>query len=98
VSPNSALNLAEIAEKGLPTDSINYLKEKGLTFSEISEIVISPRTLKRRIERRNCSLWKKPAACCAPHESSPWRIRFLEITKKRLPGCGKSSVSTVEHL
>ena len=44
VSPNSALDLAEIAGKGLPTDSITYLKEKGLTFSEISEIIISPRT------------------------------------------------------
>ena len=52
VSPNSALNLAEIAEKGLPTDSITYLKQKGLTFSEVSEIVISPRTLKHRKVRR----------------------------------------------
>ena len=51
VSPNSALDLAEIAEKGLPTDSIAYLKEKGLTFSEVSAIVISPRTLKHRKAR-----------------------------------------------
>ena len=52
VSPKSALNLAEIAEKGLPTGSITYLKQKGLTFSEVSEIVISPRTLKHRKARR----------------------------------------------
>jgi putative toxin-antitoxin system antitoxin component (TIGR02293 family) len=52
VSPNSALNLAEIAEKGLPTDSITFLKAQGLTFSEVSEIVISPRTLKHRKARR----------------------------------------------
>jgi putative toxin-antitoxin system antitoxin component (TIGR02293 family) len=51
VSPNAALDMAEIAEKGLPTDSIAYLKEKGLTFSEVSEIVISPRTLKHRKAR-----------------------------------------------
>ena len=38
VSPNSALDMAEIAEK-------------GLTFSEVSEIVISPRTLKHRKAR-----------------------------------------------
>ena len=50
-SPNSALDMAEIAEKGLPTDSISYLREKGLTFSEVSEIVISPRTLKHRKAR-----------------------------------------------
>ena len=51
VSPNSALDLAEIAEKGLPTDSIVDLKEWGLKFSEISEIIISPRTLKHRKAR-----------------------------------------------
>ncbi len=51
VSQKSALDLAEIAEKGLPTNSIAYLKEKGLTFSEVSEIVISPRTLKHRKAR-----------------------------------------------
>jgi putative toxin-antitoxin system antitoxin component (TIGR02293 family) len=51
VSPNSSLDLAEIAEKGLPTESIAYLKVKGLTFSEVSEIVISPRTLKHRKAR-----------------------------------------------
>jgi putative toxin-antitoxin system antitoxin component (TIGR02293 family) len=51
VSPDSALNLAEIAEKGLPTDSIAYLKEKGLTSSEVCGIVISPRTLKHRKAR-----------------------------------------------
>jgi putative toxin-antitoxin system antitoxin component (TIGR02293 family) len=51
VSPDSALDLAEIAEKGLPTDSLAYLKERGVTFSEISEIIISPRTLKHRKAR-----------------------------------------------
>ena len=51
VSQHSALDLAEIAEKGLPTNSLAYLKEKGLTFSEVSEIVISPRTLKHRKAR-----------------------------------------------
>jgi putative toxin-antitoxin system antitoxin component (TIGR02293 family) len=51
ISPDSALDLAKIAEKGLPTESIAYLKEKGLTFSEVSEIVISPRTLKHRKAR-----------------------------------------------
>jgi putative toxin-antitoxin system antitoxin component (TIGR02293 family) len=51
VSSTSALHLAEIAEKGLPTDSITFLKERGLTFSEVSEIVISPRTLKHRKAR-----------------------------------------------
>ena len=48
VSQNPTLDLAKIAEKGLPIESIAYLKEKGLTFSEVSEIVISPRTLKHR--------------------------------------------------
>ncbi len=38
-------------QKGLPTDSIAYLREKGLTFSEVSEIIIAPRTLKHRKAR-----------------------------------------------
>ena len=51
VSPKSELDLAEIVEKGLPTDTIAHLKEKGLTFTEVAEIVISPRTLKHRKAR-----------------------------------------------
>ena len=70
VSPNSALDLAEIAEKGLPTNSIAYLKEKGLTFSEVSEIIISPRTLKHRKARGEQLSSKRPNVCCASHESS----------------------------
>lgn len=51
ISPKSDLHLAEIVEKGLPTDSVARLREKGLTFSEVSDIVISPRTLKHRKAR-----------------------------------------------
>lgn len=51
VVPKSEFDLAEIVENGLPTDSLALLKLKGLTFSEISEIVISPRTLKHRKAR-----------------------------------------------
>jgi putative toxin-antitoxin system antitoxin component (TIGR02293 family) len=52
VAPKSEFDLAEIVEKGLPTGSLALLKQKGLTFSEISEIVINPRTLKHRKARR----------------------------------------------
>lgn len=51
ITPKSDFDLAEIVEHGLPTDSLNQLREKGLTFSEVSEIVISPRTLKHRKAR-----------------------------------------------
>jgi len=51
VQPKSEFDLAEIVETGLSTDTLALLKEKGLTFSEISEIVISPRTLKHRRAR-----------------------------------------------
>jgi putative toxin-antitoxin system antitoxin component (TIGR02293 family) len=51
IVPTSEFDLAEIVEKGLPTDSLALLKQKGLTFSELSEIVISPRTLKHRKAR-----------------------------------------------
>src|ERR1700722_15847301 len=50
-APQSEFDLAEIVEKGIPTDSIAHLRDHGLTFSEVSAIVISPRTLKHRKAR-----------------------------------------------
>jgi putative toxin-antitoxin system antitoxin component (TIGR02293 family) len=52
IAPESEFDLAKIVESGLPTASLTLLKQKGLTFSEISEIVINPRTLKHRKARR----------------------------------------------
>ncbi|MBV8864202.1 MAG: DUF2384 domain-containing protein [Acidobacteriaceae bacterium] len=52
ISAQSELDLAGIVEQGLPLDSISHLKEQGLTFSEVSAVVISPRTLKHRKARR----------------------------------------------
>ena len=51
VVPSSDFDLAEIVEKGLPLDRLSLLKERGLTFSEVSKIVIAPRTLKHRKAR-----------------------------------------------
>ena len=51
VSAQSLLDLAGIVEHGLPLESVGRLKEKGLSFSEVSEVVISPRTLKHRKAR-----------------------------------------------
>ena len=51
ISPQSEFDLAEIVEQGIPTESIAYLRHNGLTFSEVSSIVISPRTLKHRKAR-----------------------------------------------
>ncbi|MGD0914231.1 MAG: antitoxin Xre-like helix-turn-helix domain-containing protein [Terracidiphilus sp.] len=48
----SDLELALLPEKGLPLAAVQNLKDQGLTFTEISEIVISPRTLKHRKARR----------------------------------------------
>ncbi len=45
------LELAELVEHGLPLPSLDTLRSKGLTFTEIGETVISPRTLKHRKER-----------------------------------------------
>jgi putative toxin-antitoxin system antitoxin component (TIGR02293 family) len=39
------------AEEGLPTDSVAQLRSLGLSFTEVAEIVIPPRTLKHRIAR-----------------------------------------------
>jgi|SRR6187402_323428 len=41
-------DLATAVEHGASTDSIDSLRQLGLTFSEIAAIVISPRSLKHR--------------------------------------------------
>jgi putative toxin-antitoxin system antitoxin component (TIGR02293 family) len=51
IAPTSDFNLAEIVESGLPLASLTQLRERGLTATELSEIVISPRTLKHRKAR-----------------------------------------------
>ncbi len=51
VAPASEFELAVLVEGGLPTENLGLLRERGLTFSEVSEIVISPRTLKHRKAR-----------------------------------------------
>jgi putative toxin-antitoxin system antitoxin component (TIGR02293 family) len=48
VSPRSDLDLAEIVENGLSTESLNLLRKKGLTFTEVAELIASPRTLQHR--------------------------------------------------
>lgn len=48
----SDLELALLPEKGLPLSAVESLKDQGLTFTEISDIVISPRTLKHRKSRK----------------------------------------------
>ena len=56
--PCSQVNLAKMIESGLPLSVISALKEAGLTVTEISEIIISPRTLKNR-KTRNEPLSRK---------------------------------------
>jgi putative toxin-antitoxin system antitoxin component (TIGR02293 family) len=51
-STDGGVDLAQAAERGLPLNSIAYLKERGISFSELADIVISPRTLKHRKARR----------------------------------------------
>ena len=51
VEPGSDFELANTVESGLPVDTLTLLKQQGLTFTEISDYVISPRTLKHRKAR-----------------------------------------------
>ena len=51
VAPLSKLDMAEKIENGLSIDHVQRLRDAGLTFSEVSELVISPRTLKHRKSR-----------------------------------------------
>ncbi len=45
---NGSAELIRTVEEGLPTDCLNTLREWGLTFTEVGELVIPPRTLKHR--------------------------------------------------
>ncbi len=51
VAPKSEFDLTRIIEKGLPPERVVLLKQQGLSFTEVSDIVISPRTLKHRRAR-----------------------------------------------
>jgi|SRR5579884_175878 len=51
IAPLTKFDMAEKVEHGLPLDHIQRLRDAGLTFSEVSELVISPRTLKHRKSR-----------------------------------------------
>jgi putative toxin-antitoxin system antitoxin component (TIGR02293 family) len=51
IAPSSGLALAELVEQGLPTKNLEILKARGLTFTEMADTVISPRTLKHRKAR-----------------------------------------------
>lgn len=50
--PQSEFDLARTTERGISPESLASLRERGLTFSEISELIVSPRTLKHRRARK----------------------------------------------
>ena len=43
--------LAEMVERGLPAQSVDFLRSEGLTFSEVHDVVLPARTLKHRREK-----------------------------------------------
>jgi putative toxin-antitoxin system antitoxin component (TIGR02293 family) len=51
IAPGTGLALAEFVEHGLPPENLEFLKAKGITFTEMANTVISPRTLKHRKAR-----------------------------------------------
>jgi putative toxin-antitoxin system antitoxin component (TIGR02293 family) len=51
IAPKSEFDLPKIVEHGLSTDSLQLLRDAGITFTEVSEVIISPRTLKHRRSR-----------------------------------------------
>jgi len=51
VEPKSDFDLARLTEEGFPLESVDEIKKQGLTFTEISDIIIAPRTLKHRKAR-----------------------------------------------
>jgi putative toxin-antitoxin system antitoxin component (TIGR02293 family) len=52
VYPDSDLQLAVLAEQGLPTEVVRTLSSRGLSPSEVHSLVIPQRTLKDRLSRK----------------------------------------------
>jgi len=46
------LQLAQMVERGLPTQTVDFLRGEGLTFTEVHEVVLPARTLKHRKEKK----------------------------------------------
>ncbi len=57
----SDFQLAEVIERGLPTASLALLRQKGLTFTEVADLIVPPRTLQHRKARGNQLLTKDEA-------------------------------------
>jgi putative toxin-antitoxin system antitoxin component (TIGR02293 family) len=75
VSPKSDFDLVKLTKEGFPVESVDALKKQGLTFTEISDIVISPRTLKYRKARGE-------ALSCEESERVVRVARILELADK----------------
>lgn len=52
VCPHSELQLATLAEQGLPTEVVRVMAERGLSQTEVYSLVIPQRTLKHRRSRK----------------------------------------------
>jgi putative toxin-antitoxin system antitoxin component (TIGR02293 family) len=52
VQPESELQLASLAETGLPTNVVRIMYDRGLSHSEVDSLVIPQRTLKHRRSRK----------------------------------------------
>ena len=52
VRPQSELQLATLAEQGLPTEVLRVMSDRGLSQSEVYSLVIPQRTLKHRRSRK----------------------------------------------
>ncbi|HEY0758634.1 MAG TPA: antitoxin Xre/MbcA/ParS toxin-binding domain-containing protein [Acidisarcina sp.] len=48
----SGIEAAGIVERGLPASSVESLRNWGLTFTEVHELVLPARTLKHRIQKK----------------------------------------------
>jgi putative toxin-antitoxin system antitoxin component (TIGR02293 family) len=51
VEMKSDFDLPKAVENGLPIESLQRIRDAGLTFTEISDLIIAPRTLKHRRSR-----------------------------------------------
>ena len=50
-SPNPSLELTQAVESGLPLEDLNLLRERGLTFTEMAEVIPPPHSKAPQISR-----------------------------------------------
>ena len=87
--PGSEQNVVRLVESGLPTRVINHLIDRGLTRSEVFDVIIPLRTWKHRKSRRQ-SLSKEESERAIRTAREVWET--LDLGDLHRENCGIRTV------